>query len=202
MSRKEVLFQYYYEHIRHNIVNFLKWLVLAVLTGLIVGGASGIFAKCIGAATAYRDAHIRIFLLLPFAGLLIVFLYWKLGSQDGGTNQVLATIKSKDKIPFISAPLIFLSTLLTHLTGGSAGREGASIQFGGSLGSWLGKLAKLDEFDQHVMIDVRHERCVRCRIRHTDGCCRICYGGCKCRRYVLCCIVSMHDCSHHCITVC
>ena len=45
MSRKEVLFQYYYEHIRHNIVNFLKWLVLAVLTGLIVGGASGIFAK-------------------------------------------------------------------------------------------------------------------------------------------------------------
>ena len=59
MSRKEVLFQYYYEHIRHNIVNFLKWLVLAVLTGLIVGGASGIFAKCIGAATAYRDAHIR-----------------------------------------------------------------------------------------------------------------------------------------------
>ena len=77
MSRKEVLFQYYYEHIRHNIVNFLKWLVLAVLTGLIVGGASGIFAKCIGAATAYRDAHIRIFLLLPFAGLLIVFLYQK-----------------------------------------------------------------------------------------------------------------------------
>ena len=170
MSRKEVLFQYYYEHIRHNIVNFLKWLVLAVLTGLIVGGASGIFAKCIGAATAYRDAHIRIFLLLPFAGLLIVFLYQKLGSQDGGTNQVLATIKSKDKIPFISAPLIFLSTLLTHLTGGSAGREGASIQFGGSLGrfdklqNWLleeqGKredsianfLTKLDEFDQHVMI--------------------------------------------------
>ena len=95
MSRKEVLFQYYYEHIRHNIVNFLKWLVLAVLTGLIVGGASGIFAKCIGAATAYRDAHIRVFLLLPFAGLLIVFLYQKLGSQDGGTNQVLATIKSK-----------------------------------------------------------------------------------------------------------
>lgn len=116
MSRKEVLFQYYYEHIRHNIVNFLKWLVLAVLTGLIVGGASGIFAKCIGAATCLSvTLHIRVFLLLPFAGLLIVFLYQKLGSQDGGTNQVLATIKSKDKIPFISAPLIFLSTLLTHL---------------------------------------------------------------------------------------
>ena len=86
------------------------------------------------------------------AGVLIVFMYEKIGRQDGGTNQVLATIKSKDDVPFLSAPLIFVSTLLTHLTGGSAGREGASIQFGGSIGNWLGKLAHLDEFDHHVMI--------------------------------------------------
>ena len=86
------------------------------------------------------------------AGVLIVFMYEKIGRQDGGTNQVLATIKSKDDVPFLSAPLYFVSTLLTHLTGGSAGREGASIQFGGSIGYWLGKLAHLDEFDHHVMI--------------------------------------------------
>ena len=79
-------------------------------------------------------------------------LYEKMGRQDGGTNQVLATIRSRDKVPFRSAPLIFVATLLTHLTGGSAGREGASIQFGGSIGSWLGKLVHLDEFDQHVII--------------------------------------------------
>ena len=79
-------------------------------------------------------------------------MYERIGRQDGGTNQVLATIKSKDDVPFLSAPLIFVSTLLTHLTGGSAGREGASIQFGGSIGNWLGKLAHLDEFDHHVMI--------------------------------------------------
>lgn len=91
-------------------------------------------------------------MLLPVAGVLIVFMYEKIGRQDGGTNQVLATIKSKDDVPFLSAPLIFVSTLLTHLTGGSAGREGASIQFGGSIGNWLGKLAHLDEFDHHVMI--------------------------------------------------
>ena len=93
-----------------------------------------------------------MFLLLPIAGLIIVFLYEKMGRQDGGTNQVLATIRSRDKVPFRSAPLIFVATLLTHLTGGSAGREGASIQFGGSIGSWLGKLVHLDEFDQHVII--------------------------------------------------
>ena len=125
---------------------------LSVLTGLVVGGASAVFAGCIKAATEYRDTHNWIFMLLPVAGVLIVFMYEKIGRQDGGTNQVLATIKSKDDVPFLSAPLIFVSTLLTHLTGGSAGREGASIQFGGSIGNWLGKLAHLDEFDHHVMI--------------------------------------------------
>lgn len=151
MLKKEIISEYR-ERISRDVGNFFKWVALAFLTGLVVGGASGVFARCIGASSAYRASHTRIFLLLPFAGLLIVFLYEKLGSQDGGTNQVLASIKSKDRIPLISAPLIFLSTLLTHLTGGSAGREGASIQFGGSLGSWIGKLAHLDEFDQHVMI--------------------------------------------------
>ena len=148
----KIVIKYYYERIRQNTGNFLKWMGLSVLTGLVVGGASAVFAGCIKAATEYRDTHNWIFMLLPVAGVLIVFMYEKIGRQDGGTNQVLATIKSKDDVPFLSAPLIFVSTLLTHLTGGSAGREGASIQFGGSIGNWLGKLAHLDEFDHHVMI--------------------------------------------------
>ena len=148
----KIVIKYYYERIRQNTRNFLKWMGLSVLTGLVVGGASAVFAGCIKAATEYRDTHNWIFMLLPVAGVLIVFMYEKIGRQDGGTNQVLATIKSKDDVPFLSAPLIFVSTLLTHLTGGSAGREGASIQFGGSIGNWLGKLAHLDEFDHHVMI--------------------------------------------------
>ena len=148
----KIVIKYYYERIRQNTWNFLKWMGLSVLTGLVVGGASAVFAGCIKVATEYRDTHNWIFMLLPVAGVLIVFMYERIGRQDGGTNQVLATIKSKDDVPFLSAPLIFVSTLLTHLTGGSAGREGASIQFGGSIGNWLGKLAHLDEFDHHVMI--------------------------------------------------
>ena len=151
-TRNKVLLKYVDRHIRYDVFNFIKWIMLAVVTGLVVGGASSIFAECIVWVSAYRTAHKMIFLLLPLAGLLIVFLYEKYGSEDGGTNQVLATIKSKDSIPLISAPLIFLTTLLTHLTGGSAGREGASIQFGGSIGSFLSRLAKLDKEDTHVMI--------------------------------------------------
>ncbi len=62
------------------------------------------------------------------------------------------TIRSKDDVPLKSAPLIFISTALTHLTGGSAGREGAVIQLGGSIGNQLGRMLPLDEEDRHVMV--------------------------------------------------
>ena len=116
-SKKKILIKYYYERIRRDVTNFIKWMLLAILTGLVVGGASSAFAACISAATEYRNSHLWVFLCLPLAGIVIVFMYERLGRQDGGTNQVLSTIKSKDNVPFISAPLIFISTLLTHLTG-------------------------------------------------------------------------------------
>ena len=107
----KIVIKYYYERIRQNTGNFLKWMGLSVLTGLVVGGASAVFAGCIKAATEYRDTHNWIFMLLPVAGVLIVFMYEKIGRQDGGTNQVLATIKSKDDVPFLSAPLIFVNII-------------------------------------------------------------------------------------------
>ena len=85
-----------------------------------------------------------VVLLLPFGGLLIVFLYQKIGKEDRGTNQVLSTIRSQDEVPLRSAPLIFIATALTHLLGGSAGREGAAIQLGGSIGNQLGRWIHLD----------------------------------------------------------
>lgn len=91
----KIVIKYYYERIRQNTGNFLKWMGLSVLTGLVVGGASAVFAGCIKAATEYRDTHNWIFMLLPVAGVLIVFMYEKIGRQDGGTNQVLATIKQR-----------------------------------------------------------------------------------------------------------
>ena len=61
----ELWFMFYYERISHDIKSFVKWTALAILTGLVVGGASGIFAGCISAATKYRNSHLKIFLLLP-----------------------------------------------------------------------------------------------------------------------------------------
>lgn len=143
---------YYIDHIRYDINNLIKWLVLAILTGLSVGFISSLFARVLKFVTNYRTEHFWIFFLLPVSGLIIVFLYQKFGQEDGGTNQVLSTIRSQDDVPFRSAPLIFVSTILTHFAGGSAGREGAAIQLGGSIGNQLGSWFHLDEEDRHVMV--------------------------------------------------
>ena len=148
---KEHLY-YYSARISRDISNLIKWLVLAVITGCIVGAASTLFSFTLKAVTSYRKAHEWIFFLLPLSGLVIVFLYEKLGKEDGGTNQVLSTVRSRDDVPILSAPLIFITTALTHLTGGSAGREGAAIQLGGSIANQLGRWIHLDEEDRHVIV--------------------------------------------------
>lgn len=152
MEKQESKLEYYWGKIRRDMTSLGKWLLLAVLTGCVVGGASTLFAYVLTVVTTYRQSHGWIFSFLPAAGLLIVFLYQKFGKDDRGANQVFSTISSKDDVPLRSAPLIFVSTALTHLTGGSAGREGAVIQLGGSIGNQLGRWLPLDEEDRHVMV--------------------------------------------------
>ncbi len=138
--------------IQKDLTNLLKWLLLASLIGVIVGAASTLFAHVLTYVTNFRASHHFMLLGLPLAGLIIVFLYDKFGKDDGGVNQVFSTIKAKDHVPAMSAPLIFIATALTHLTGGSAGREGAAVQLGGSIADLLGKYMPLDEEDRHVMV--------------------------------------------------
>lgn len=138
--------------LQQSIGNLLKWMVLAILVGYVVGGVSSLFAYVITCVTNFRISHGWTFYLLPMAGLCIVFLYKKIGQEDRGTNQVLSTIRSEDDVPLRSAPLVFVATSLTHLTGGSAGREGAAIQLGGSIGNQLGRWFRLDHEDRHVMV--------------------------------------------------
>ena len=138
--------RYYSGEIQRDVTNLVKWLILAVVVGCVVGAASTLFSFVLKGVTSYRKANGWMFYLLPVMGLIIVFLY------DGGTNQVLSTVRSKDDILLLSAPLIFISTALTHLAGGSAGREGAAIQLGGSIANQFGRWIELDEEDRHVIV--------------------------------------------------
>lgn len=153
----KIVIKYYYERIRQNTGNFLKWMGAFCFdrSGWQKGGASAVFAGCIKAATEYGIVHIIGFLCFcRFAGVLIVFMYEKIEERDGGTNQVLARIKSRDDVPFLSAPLILCPTVNGRiLPNGSAGRRRVvDTVWGGSIGNWLGKLAHLDEFDHHVIM--------------------------------------------------
>lgn len=145
--------KYYLERIYSNMKIFLKWVCIAVISGCVVGLFSIVFSFCLKYVTEFREGHQYIILLLPLAGVVIVMLYRAFDySNNKGTNLVLSTIHSETKLPFKMAPLIFISTIITHMFGGSAGREGAALQLGGSIGSKLGELLKLDEQDEHVII--------------------------------------------------
>lgn len=131
----------------------LKWILFSLLSGIIIGLAGSGFYYMLKWVTLFRQSHGIILLGLPFAGVLIVWMYRVLHDEnDTGTNLVLSAIHSGEHVPMRMAPLILVSTLLTHLFGGSAGREGAALQLGGSIGSSLGRLFHFDEKDTHIMI--------------------------------------------------
>lgn len=145
--------EHFIRHFVRRFLVFLKWLAFSILSGILVGGAGALFHYCIAYATETRNAYPWVILLLPAAGLLIVGSYHIMHDEkDTGTNLVLSAIHSGEHIPLKMAPLIFISTVMTHLFGGSAGREGAALQLGGSIGNSLGRLLRFDEKDQHIMI--------------------------------------------------
>lgn len=135
-----------------NLGAFFKWIALSILIGVVSGGAGTLFYFAVRTATTLRMAHGWLLWLLPLGGLAIVFLY-RAGNiiEPKGTNLVIEAVRSPEPVPFIMSPLIFISTTLTHLFGGSAGREGAALQLGGSLGYRIGRLFRLDERDLHVV---------------------------------------------------
>ncbi len=137
----------------NRLVVLVKWLIFAALTGLSLGLVGTAFGKGVAMATAFRTNHPQILFALPFAGVLIVWMYqWERKQEHSSTNMVLDAIHAEREIPLKTAPLIFISTILTHLFGGSAGREGAALQLGGSIGNFLGRILRIDENDRRVMI--------------------------------------------------
>lgn len=136
-----------------QLVRFARWLVVACGAGLLIGLVSVVFHHGIHLATQLRMAHPAILLLLPAAGAAIVLLYRVCGMEkDRGTNLVLVAVRQAQPLRLRTAPLIFLSTILTHLVGGSAGREGAALQLGGSIAAAAGRRLSLDEKDRRILV--------------------------------------------------
>lgn len=137
----------------YRALTLLKWLSIGILMGLVVGSISSAFSFCLTFVTELRMKHPYIVYGLPIGGLVIVGLY-KLFLKDKkkGTNVVINSISDKPQISSLIAPLIFVSTVITHFFGGSAGREGAALQLGGSLGNTFGRVFKFKERDKKIII--------------------------------------------------
>lgn len=133
--------------------SFFKWIFLSAIIGIVVGMVGALFSKGLDFVTRTRTDFPMIIWGLPVGGLVIVFLYRIAKREnDKGTNSIIAAVRSEEEVSVVTAPLIFCSTLITHLFGGSVGREGAALQIGGSVGSGIGKLFRLNETDMHVAV--------------------------------------------------
>lgn len=141
-----------FENAWHFLRAFLRWSLLAILVGAVCGLVGTAFHVCVNYATKWRGELAWLLYLLPVGGVLIVWLYHRLGQSSSlGTDKLFTSIQDRTAVPVAMAPLIFVATFLTHLLGGSAGREGAALQLGGSLGSDIGRLLRLSEDDRRTL---------------------------------------------------
>ncbi len=132
---------------------FLKWVVISVAVGFLGGIVGGAFHLLVDRVTEYRAENTYLLLLLPVGGIVITFLYKHFAAKEHiDTNRVIESVRDNKNVPIVMVPLIFASTVITHMLGGSAGREGAALQLGGGIGYNVGKLLKLSERDMHIIV--------------------------------------------------
>lgn len=147
---------------RQRFVKFSLRIFLAAVVGCVSGVSGAAFLWSMRRACSFfLDSEIRFEIvggfralyLLPLTGLLIVFLYRRTGlSIDAGTDQVVESLSSTTPPSKRLGPVVFLSSVLTQVFGGSAGREGAALQLGGSVGALVGRLLRLRGSDAKVAI--------------------------------------------------
>lgn len=134
-------------HILTYAAALVKWMTVGALVGGVGGLVGSLFHLGVNYATGVREAHPWVLYLLPVGGLVIVFLYRITKMEGKGTNAVIESVHFGREVPIWLVPLIFIGTVITHLCGGSAGREGAALQIGGGIGYGTGRLLHLGEKD-------------------------------------------------------
>ncbi|MFC4338528.1 voltage-gated chloride channel family protein [Cupriavidus numazuensis] len=131
-----------------------RWLFLGALVGILSGAGSAALLLALDWATDTRHAHPWLLWLLPLAGLSVGLIYHYMGqSVEGGNNLLIDEIHDPKRIvPKRMAPMILLGTVITHLFGGSAGREGTAVQMGGTFADYLTRLFRLDKEARRILL--------------------------------------------------
>lgn len=140
---------------KHPALSYtFKWTFICCFIGVLIGSASAGFLHSLNWATAFREDHLWIIAFLPVGGLLIGLLYFYYGkSAEAGNNLLIDTINDpKQRIPLRMAPLVYVGTIITHLLGGSAGREGTALQMAGSIADQFARPFNLSQADRRILI--------------------------------------------------
>src|ERR1700676_1317955 len=133
---KSISLKEHYAIIKHLI----RWTFLVLPIAMAIGSIVALFLWSLDAAIHFRFNHNWLLFLLPLAGVLIHFIYQFAGkSSEKGNNLIIEQIHEEGGgVPKKMAPIIFITTIITHLFGGSAGREGTAVQIGGSIAGMFG----------------------------------------------------------------
>lgn len=151
----------YFEHFSNNvptlklvIFQLCRWFFISAIIGVLIGAAAAFFLVSLEWAGGYRESNRWIILLLPFGGLAIGYCYERWGKKvEAGNNLLIETIhKPQARIPLRMLPMVYLGTIVTHLFGGSAGREGTALQMAGSIADQFSRPFKLEAADRSVLI--------------------------------------------------
>lgn len=135
-----------------KIKEVLKWSLICLLTGLFGGIIGALFSHSVSFVTNLRSTYPWLLYFLPVAGLLTVLIYKTLKTTGLGTNNVLKSLKEGKGVSSLLLPAVFSGAVLTHLCGGSAGREGAALQMGGGFAKFLSKIFKLDNEESKIAV--------------------------------------------------
>jgi H+/Cl- antiporter ClcA len=138
----------------NNLRGLLKLLLIIMVISLVIGSAVALFLWLLTAAIHLRFKYTWLLYLLPLAGILIHLIYKSVGkSSEKGNNLIIDEIHQPGGgVPARMAPIILLTTIITHLFGGSAGREGTAVQMGGSIAAMFGKWFKVNEADMRTLL--------------------------------------------------
>jgi H+/Cl- antiporter ClcA len=142
------------QKLKEIFLTTFKWILICVLIGILSGSASAFFLVSLEWVTQFRNHYNWIIWLLPIGGLLVGFIYYYWGEPVvKGNNLLLEEYEIPKKIiPFRMAPLVLFGTLITHLFGGSAGREGTAVQMGGAIADQFTRVFKLDNSERKILI--------------------------------------------------
>ncbi|WP_231582721.1 voltage-gated chloride channel family protein [Pedobacter sp. BMA] len=132
----------------------LRWTLITIPVAVSIGSMVALFLWLLQGAIHLRFANKWLLYLLPLAGIVIHLIYKVAGkSSEKGNNLILTEItKPENGVPMVMAPLILVTTIITHLFGGSAGREGTAVQIGGSIAGTFGKWFRLDEHEIRILL--------------------------------------------------